>query len=287
MTPLATSVLGQAGQALGAFLPRLLGAIALLLIGLLVTRLLTRLLLRGLQATGVDRLAERGGVTTVLQSSGLGTSLAALIARAVRIFLTIVVVFAALSLLGLQFLSVSLNQAILDLPKIFIALCLLLAGAVVAGAARQQTERVTYQLDFPVPLGQIVQIAVLALFGILAAEEIGISTSVLLVVIAVLLAAVSGTFTLAFGLGSRDVARALSAGRYLRHDYRVGQEIGFGDIRGRITRIHSTSTLLDAGSGQSVRVPNHLLIESVVTIYGDVPPAPPEPPEPPEPGGVS
>jgi small-conductance mechanosensitive channel len=140
---------------------------------------------------------------------------------------------------------------------------------VVAGAARQHTERLTYQLDFPVPAGQIAQIIVLAVFGILAAEEIGISTAVLLVVIAVLLAAVSGTFTLAFGLGSRDVARALSAGRYLRHDYRVGQEIGFRDVRGRITRIHSTSTLLDAGGGQSIRVPNHLLIESVVTIYPD------------------
>jgi small-conductance mechanosensitive channel len=269
MRLLATSVLGQAGQALGTFLPRLVGAIALLLIGLLLTRLLTRLLLRGLQAAGIDRLAERGGVTSVLQTSGLGASLAGLIARAVRIFLTIVVVFAALSLLGLQFLSVSLNQAILALPKIFIAATLVLGGAVVAGAAREQTERLTYQLDFPVPVGQIVQIAVLGIFGILAAEEIGISTAVLLVVIAVLLAAVSGTFTLAFGLGSREVARALSAGRYLRHDYRVGQDIAIGEIRGRITRIDSTSTLLDAGEGRSIRVPNHLLIDSIVTSYAD------------------
>lgn len=267
--PLATSVLGQAGQALGAFLPRLLGAIALLLIGLLLTRLLTRLLRRALEAAGVDRVAERGGVTRVLATSGLGPSLAAVLARAVRIFLTIVVVFAALSLLGLQFLSASLNQAILALPEIFIAATLVLAGAVVAGAARERTERLTYQLDFPVPAGQIVQIALLAIFGILAAAEIGISTAVLLVVITVLLAAVSGTFTLAFGLGSREVARALSAGRYLRHDYRVGQEIAFGDVRGRITRIHSTSTLLDTGEGQSIRVPNHLLIDSVVTIYAD------------------
>jgi small-conductance mechanosensitive channel len=65
------------------------------------------------------------------------------------------------------------------------------------------------------------------------------------------------------------VARALSAGRYLRHDYRVGQEIGFGDVRGRITRIQSTGTMLDAGEGRSIRVPNHMLIESVVTIYTD------------------
>jgi small-conductance mechanosensitive channel len=269
MIPLATSVLGQAGQDLGAFIPRLGGAIALLLIGLLLTRLIARLLLRAMQAAGLDRLADRGGVTSVLQASGLGGSLAGVIARAIRIFLTIVVVFAALSLLGLQFLSVSLNQAILELPRLFIAAALVLAGAVVAGAARQRTDRLTYQLDFPVPLGQIVQVSILAIFAIIAAAEIGISTELLLILIGVLVAAVAGTFTLAFGLGSRDVARALSAGRYLRHDYRVGQEIGFGDVRGRITRIQSTGTMLDAGEGRSIRVPNHMLIESVVTIYAD------------------
>jgi small-conductance mechanosensitive channel len=265
----ATSILGQAGQELGAFIPRLAGALALLLIGLLIARLIARVLLHVLQAAGLDRFAENAGVVTVLERSGLGRSLAALIARAVRVGLAILVIVAALSLLGLQFLSPALNQAILALPRLFIAALLVLAGAVVAGAARERADRLTYQLALPVPLGQIAQIAILAIFGIIAAAEIGISTFVLVIVIGVLLAAVAGTFTLAFGLGSREVASALSAGRYLRHDYRVGQEIAFGGVRGRISRIHSTSTTLDAGEGRSIRVPNHLLLAEVVTIYGE------------------
>src|SRR5581483_7436963 len=139
MTPATASILQQAGQDLGAFLPRLGGALVLLLLGLLVTRLLARLVLRALQAAGLDRLAERSGVTPILQASGLGASLAVLIARVLRIFLAIVVIFAALSLLGLQFLSASLNQAILELPRLFLAAVLVLAGAVVAGAARGRT----------------------------------------------------------------------------------------------------------------------------------------------------
>jgi small-conductance mechanosensitive channel len=265
----ATSILGQAGQELGAFIPRLAGALALLLIGLLIARLIARVLLHVLQAAGLDRFAENAGVVTVLERSGLGRSLAALIARAVRVGLAILVIVAALSLLGLQFLSPALNQAILALPRLFIAALLVLAGAVVAGAARERADRLTYQLALPVPLGQIAQIAMLAIFGIIAAAEIGISTFVLVIVIGVLLAAVAGTFTLAFGLGSREVASALSAGRYLRHDYRVGQEIAFGGVRGRISRIHSTSTTLDAGEGRSIRVPNHLLLAEVVTVYGE------------------
>ncbi len=269
MAVLATSVFGRAGENLGAFLPRLGGALALLLIGLLLTRLIGRLVSRSLRATGLDSLSERVGIASVLESSGLGRSLSALIARIIRIAISIIVVFAAISLLGLQFLSPSLNQAILELPRLFIAAALVLAGVLVAALARRRADRLSYQMDFPVPLGQIAQFGVLAIFGIIAAAELGISTLILLVLIGVLLAAVAGTFTLAFGLGSRDVARALSAGRYLRHDYRVGQEIAFGDVRGRISRIHSTSTMLDAGEGRSIRVPNHLLLEEVVTIYTD------------------
>ncbi len=267
----ATSILGQAGQALGGFLPRLGGAIALLVIGVLIARLLGRILTKVLQRAGLDSLADRAGVNTVLHRAGLGDSLARVIGRAIRIGLTLIVIFAAVSLLGLQFLSQSLNQAVLVLPKLLIAAALVLAGVVLAGFARDRVDRLAYQLDLPIPLGRLAQITVLTIFGIIAAAEIAISTIVLLVVIAILLSAVAGTFTLAFGLGSRDVARSLSAGRYLRHDYAVGQEVSFGEIHGRIAAIETTSTLLDSGDGRTIRVPNHLLMHTIVTIHSSPP----------------
>jgi small-conductance mechanosensitive channel len=267
MTLLAVSILGRAGESLGSFLPRLGGALALLLIGVLLVRLVARLLVKAMQGGGLDDLAERGGVHDALDRAGLGRSLARVIGRAIRIALTLVVIFAALSLLGLQFLSPSLNQGVLVLPKLLIAAALVLGGVVLGGFARERVDRLTYQLDFPVPLGRLAQITVVTIFAIIAAAQIAISTLVLLILIGILLSGAAATFALAFGLGGREVARALSAGRYLRHDYAEGQDISFGDVRGRITTIESTSTVLDAGDGQSLRVPNHLLMETVVTIH--------------------
>jgi small-conductance mechanosensitive channel len=267
MTLLAVSILGRAGESLGSFLPRLGGALALLLIGVLLVRLVARLLVKAMQGGGLDDLAERGGVHDALDRAGLGRSLARVIGRAIRIALTLVVIFAALSLLGLQFLSQSLNQGVLVLPKLLIAAALVLGGVVLGGFARERVDRLTYQLDFPVPLGRLAQITVVTIFAIIAAAQIAISTLVLLILIGILLSGAAATFALAFGLGGREVARALSAGRYLRHDYAEGQDISFGDVRGRITTIESTSTVLDAGDGQSLRVPNHLLMETVVTIH--------------------
>ena len=269
-TPVA-SVLSRAADAVGAFLPRLGGALALLIIGLLLTRLLTRLLIKALQAAGVDRLADRWRIHDALASAGLGRSLARVIGIAVRIAVSIVVVFAALSLLGLQFLSQSLNQGVLALPKLMIAAALILAGVVLAGFARERVDRLTYQLDLPIPLGALAHATVLAIFFLAAAAQLAISALARLILLAILLAGAAATVALAFGLGGRDAARALSAGRYVRSDYAIGQEIAIGEVRGRITAIEATSTVLDTGQGRRVRIPNHMLMEMIVTVYEDHP----------------
>jgi small-conductance mechanosensitive channel len=128
-------------------------------------------------------------------------------------------------------------------------------------------DRLTYQMDFPVPLGQLAQIATLAIFAITAAAQLGVSAGVLVLVVAIVLAAVAGTFAIAFGLGGREVARALNAGRFVREAYQVGQTIQVGEWRGRIVAIEPDATVLGTDDGR-VRVPNHLLLESVVRIQG-------------------
>lgn len=139
----------------------------------------------------------------------------------------------------------------------------------IAGYARERADRLSEQMDSPVHLGRAAQITVLSIFGIIAAAQISVSTIVLLLLVGILLAGAVATFAIAFGLGGRDVARALSAGRYLRHDYVLGQEIGVGDVRGRVTSIDPMTTVLDAHDGRLIRVPSHLLLQSVVTIYED------------------
>ena len=264
---LAVTILDQAGQTLGGFIPRLGGAIVLLVVGLLVARLVARILMRVLRGAGLDDLAERWRVHDVLEQAGLGRSLVALLGRAVRIGLSLVVIFAALSLLGLQFLSDSLNKAVLFLPSLLVAGALVLAGVVLGGLVRERVERAAYQMDFPVPIGRFAQVAVVAAFAITAAAQIAVSTAILMVLVGILLAAAAGTLALAFGLGGREVARELSAGRYLRSAYSPGETISFGDVRGEVVAIETAMTILRGEGGETLRVPNNLLLGSVVTVH--------------------
>ncbi|HYZ28653.1 MAG TPA: mechanosensitive ion channel domain-containing protein [Thermoleophilaceae bacterium] len=267
MTPPIANVLDRAGDTLGDFLPQLAGAVVLLVLGLLLAFLLGRVTTRLLVAAGVDELAAHWGVDETLARARLDRSLARLVGAAVRLTVSVVVVFAALTLLGLEPLSESLNQAVLFLPNLLVALLLLLAGVVLAGFARERVDRLAYQMDFPVPLGQLAQVATLAIFGIMALAQLGVAAGILFAVIAILLAAAAATFALAFGLGGRDIAKALNAGRFVRSAFEVGQRISIGDVRGEILAIEPEATVIGTAEG-SVRVPNHMLIESVVTVHG-------------------
>lgn len=260
------TVLDRAGDTLGDFLPQLAGAAALLIVGLPLAMLTGRLVRRALQAAGLDDLGERWHVHDTLETAGLRRSLAALSGTAVKLVLSVIAIFAALTLLGLEPLSESLNEAVLFLPDLLVALALLLAGIVIAGWVRERLDRFTYQMDFPVPLGQLGQIATLAIFAITAAAQVGVSSQILTLVIGIVLAAVTATFALAFGLGGREVARAINAGRFVRHAYEVGQTIEVGEVRGRILAIDPDATMV-ATEGGRVRLPNHLLLESVVRIH--------------------
>jgi small-conductance mechanosensitive channel len=264
--PLVASISQQAKDQIGAFLPTVVGALLLLVIGLFAAWLLGRLARKALHAAGADDLADRWGVTPHLSQAGLPPSLSRVVGGALRLALSLVIIFAALSLLGLAFLSDSLNAAVLAIPKVLIAAALVLAGLVLGGIARQRVDRLTYQLDFPIPLGQVAQVLVVAVFAITAAAQIAVSTAILLVLVVVVLGGAVAMVALAFGLGGREVARALSAGRYVRGAYEPGQQIKVGEVSGEIASIESVATVLRADNGDSVRVPNHMLIDSVVTV---------------------
>ena len=268
---LIADILDRAAASFGEALPRLAGALLLLIVGLVLAPIVARVIRKMLESAGLDRLGERLGVPAVLGRIGIDRSLSALVATAIRIALLIVTVVAALSLLGLAALSLALNELILFLPKLLVALLLVLVGFVVAQFVGSRLQALATQMDLPGSFRQVAEAAIIALFVLTALAQIGVPTAILTVLVALIIVAVGATFALAFGLGARDVARQLSAGRYVGNAYRIGDRIEVAGLSGRIKRIESVATVLEGEDGRSIRIPNQLLLESVVTVSSEDP----------------
>ena len=267
MSIVAISVLDRASGTLGDALPRLAGALLLIAIGIPVAALVARFVRRVLLRANVDGLGERSGVHDGLARIGLERSLSRLIARAVRIALIVLVVVAAISLLGFGALSAALNAIVLFVPKLFVAIAIVIAGIVAAEFLRQRVEPLVDQMAIGVPLGRLTEVVVLALFVLTALALVGIPTGILVALVALVIAAGVLSVALAFGLGSREVAREISAGRTVATAFQLGQRITVGDVTGQITELGQAATVVRTAEGASVRLPNHLLVEEVVTVH--------------------
>jgi small-conductance mechanosensitive channel len=265
---MTASVIDRAGEQLGDFLPRLGGALVLLVAGLLIAALLGRIVRLALERLGLDRLADRLGAGPTLARAGLGRSASSLAGAAVRLSVSVIAIFGALSLLGLEFLSDSLNEGILYIPNLLGALFLVIVGLVLGALARGWVEKTAAQMDFPVALGPVVQVVIVVLAVLCAAVQLGIAIGTVTLLFMIVLAAAAATVALAFGLGGRELGRALSSARYARADFSVGQTIRIGDLRGTITQIGSAATTLRSGTEQ-IRIPNHLLVERVVIVEAE------------------
>jgi hypothetical protein len=91
---------GAAAQ-FGESLPRIAGAIVLLVLGLIAARIAGGIIGRALHRVGIDSLADKYNVHATIARAGIEPPVSRLLARVARLVLSLVVVVAAISLLGL------------------------------------------------------------------------------------------------------------------------------------------------------------------------------------------
>ena len=101
--------------------------------------------------------------------------------------------------------------------------------------------------------------------GMIVVAQIGIDSTVLVLVFGLILGGTVGGMALAFGFGARTSVSNLIAVRSVERNYRLGDLIKVGDIEGRILEISSGTVILETESGRTV-VPAKLFDESVTQL---------------------
>ena len=238
----ASTVPVRAEETIGAFLPRIGACLALLVVGYLLAWTAGRIISKTLATVGFDALAERVGVSSELARIGMTVRLATgrrrrplrdhrgrdhrrdLRARPVR--------------------AHHIPERRDPLPS---------------EAARGRTDparRLRPRTHRPRPRRprdrshgsrraprSLAEMAIIAIFVATALAQLSVPLAILTLIVAILIAAAAFSAALAFGLGSRDTARQIAAGRSLR-----ARSTSASDHRRRLTgeieAIGSAATLV-------------------------------------------
>ena len=253
------------------WLPRLASALILLLLGWIVARLARFVLRNLLGRLRLDRLAERAGISKLFADAGFDPSVANLIARVVYWIVLLVFLQAATESLGLPGMVDTLGSLVAYLPSVLAAALILLLGSLIANVVGDALSALTSQtgVESGPLLGQIVRYVIIVFSIILALEQLGIQTTLLIATALAIIAATALTLALAFGIGSRELARNIMAGFHAKETFSIGDRLQVRGHTGRLVSVGTVKTSLETENGL-VSLPNTMLIDEDVTLLPDV-----------------
>lgn len=198
-------------QQVGAFLPRLLLALVVLVVGWLLAKTLRLIVVKALRAFNFHVVTERAGIDSFLQQGGSERDTTDLIgwgAYALAILASLIV---ASNSLGLSEVTDLLGRIVLFLPRVLVALLVLVFGSYfaqfVGGAVKGYCKRVAIS-DGDL-LGRVAQYGIMTFVVLLAVDHLDIGGGLIQQTFLILLAGVVFAAALALGLGARDRAARL------------------------------------------------------------------------------
>src|ERR671926_549488 len=194
------------------YVPQLLGAILILIIGYIIAKILQAVVARVLQAIGFDRWMEHGGIKQFFDRAQTRETPATVLGRLVFWFVFIIAITMAADALGIQQVSQVLAQLIAYIPSIIAAILILILAALLANFLAGIVRGATGS-DL---LASIARYAIIVYAVFAALTQLGIAVQLTANTFLILLGAVALAAALAFGFGAQNVARDLVEKAYER-----------------------------------------------------------------------
>ena len=199
--------LGEALISILNFLPTLILAILLLIIGWLMAKLIRLLVIRILDLFKFDRMTKKGPQDELRQKDR--TKAKELIGNLFYWLLIFILLIVVLDVLGLNIGELVLTRVSEILPRVFVAIMVLILGLVLAIFVGEIAHALLLNTSIKHPLIWVrgIRWLALAFVIVLALEQLGLAAHLVINLILILAGAIALSFALAFGLGCKDIAK--------------------------------------------------------------------------------
>ena len=251
------------------FGPKLVAAVAVIVIGYLVAWLLSRAITTIAEKLGLQRAAETGGIVQSMRQVGIEKTVPQIVGVIVFWLLLGVFAVAAFDILDLPALTGAMEKVIAYIPKLLVATFVVVLGLLLAaflkGVVATSADRVgiTYAPQLATGVYWI-----LALMTFIAAfDQLQIEFKLLNEAILIAFGALALGFGLSFGLGGRDVMAGILAGYYVRQRMHTGDRVQVGGFEGVVREVGPVATIIEtneAGLMYRHSIPNSKMLNEAV-----------------------
>ena len=248
------------------YVPRLLGAAAFLVVGLLAAWTLDRLVASLCRRFALDASGAAEQLTRLFSLVGLNSTPSQVLRWLIRWTVLIVAMAQAVQFLELDAVVAVIDRATGIIPIFIIVLSLMFVGAMLsarlASAAQAAAER--SGAVPPAIAGGVVRGAVLAATLALSLEAAGVKADLPVIVLATCLAGALVLVVAALIVGARGLLENLLAARYVEEHYIEGQIVVFHSERAQIRSIGLLATVIRTSDGTDHTTPNAMFLRESI-----------------------
>lgn len=251
-----------------AFADNMLGALAVVLIGWLVARLVAKFVQKVLKTIGIDKLAERLNEIEIVHKSNLRLVPSILLSKILYYVLFFIFIIAATDVLGMQAVTVLMGNLLNYIPKLLSALLVFVVGILVCDFLKKMVLTACQSLGIPAA-ATIANIVFYFLFLnviMITLSQAGIDTEFIQDNISIILAGVVFAFALGYGFASRQIVANFLSSLYNKDAIKIGDIIGMEDVKGKVIEIDNNSFTLQTGD-RKIIIPLSKLTSEKIEIF--------------------
>ncbi|GAA3574059.1 mechanosensitive ion channel family protein [Snuella lapsa] len=250
-------------------IPNLLAAIAVLIIGWLVTKLVVGVAKKALKFAKADKLDDKINEIEFFGDKKFNFDVIKIISQFLKWLLYILLIIIITDILNLTMVSEEIRNFLHYIPRLFSALIVFTIGLLLANFIKKTIKSFFESVDLSGSklVSNIVFLLLIVFISITALNQAGVDTEIITSNITMILGAFLVSFALAFGLGAQRIVTDLLRAFYARKTYEIGQQIEFKGMKGEVVIIDNLSITIKTSQGKFV-VPIKELVESQVKIGG-------------------
>ena len=192
-----------------SFIPNLLVALVILIVGWIIARVIRALVERVLRLARFDILTERAGINQALQQGQITTKPSGIVGKLFYWIVVLLALVMAIDALGLTVATQLLNELLFYIPNVIAAVFILTLGFFFGGLVRGFVQTLVggVRAVNPETIGKVAQAAVIIFAVAASLEQLRIATTIITNAFTLLFGALALGLALAFGLGCKDMVK--------------------------------------------------------------------------------
>ena len=249
-------------------LPNVVGAIAILLVGWILAKIISKTLQKVLATLKIDSLGDKINDTEFATKANLKVNVSTFLSKLVYYLFMLVFIMMATDVLGMAIVSSMVSDLIPYLPRLLSAIVLFVLGIYLAEFVKNIVFSACTALAIPSAkvISTFVFYLIFLTLTISAMAQASIDTALITSNLTVILGGVILAFSIGYGFASRDTMANFIASFYSKNKVKIGDMVSIDGSTGKVVAMDSISLTLQA-DGRIIIIPLKKLTSEKVEIY--------------------